>query len=352
MLKAIFPTLGRFRFTVQIVMLFVTVYGGALLGSYTVNRISQALPSLSCAYDKLTADHCILIVTQHQLHHRVGEALTRMQDVTLKVFVPTLISVATFFTFFFFLNKAFCGWVCPMGTVQELLFRIGRRLGRPLHRLDPNNVGKVRPVKWLMLLALVLALPLLAGMGVTPNEMGDPYCQVCPARIATSLLTADVEQIAVRTGTGVNYALGALGNALFGFVIIAALAVRLPFCRICPLLSWNALFQKLSPMRLVKKESHEKCDKCGVCEKACPMDIHEIGTAFGKKAFHEDCTLCGRCAEYCPDDEVIQLKFFGIKLFGSSREYYKKRVKQESPEGMPKKRVIAIKFAKPKPENG
>lgn len=345
MLKKIFPTLGRLRFTVQIVMLFVTVYGGALLGSYTVDRISQALPSLSCAFDKQTADHCILIVNQHQLHHRIGDALVKAQELTLKVFIPTLVSVVTFFAFFFFVNKAFCGWICPMGTVQELLYRLGRRLGRPLNRFTPANVERVRPVKWLMLLVLVLGLPLAAGMGLAANELGDPYCQVCPSRIATTLLTADAEQIAVRTGTNINFFLGAAGNALFGFVVIAALAVRQPFCRICPLLSWNAMFQRLSPMRLVKRQ-HDKCEKCGVCEKACPMDIHEIGREHGRKAFHEDCTLCGRCAEYCPEDGVIQIRFFGLKLFGSSRDYYKQRVKQETPEGMPKNRVIWLKQEK------
>ncbi len=332
MLKNIFPTLTRFRFTIQILMLFVTVYGGALLGTYTVDRISQALPSLACAFDKQTGDHCILIVNQHQFHHRIGEALVKAQEVTYKILIPTLISVGTFFAMFFFLNKAFCGWVCPMGTVQEIVYRIGRRLGRPLNRFTQSSVGRVRPVKWLMLLVLVLGLPLLAGMGTVSNDFGDPYCQVCPSRIATTLLTADTEQIALRTSSGVTMFFGALGNALFGFVIIAALAVRQPFCRICPLLSFNAVFQRLSPMRLVKKQ-HDKCDKCGICAKACPMDIHEIAREHGSRAYHEDCTLCGRCAEYCPDDGVIQMKWGPLALFSSRREYYKQRMKGEMPDG-------------------
>lgn len=357
MLNNIFPTLGRFRFAVQIIMLFFTVYGGALLGTYTVDRLSQALPSLACAYDKTTADACIMWASQRNLN-KVGEALAKVQGdtlakaqaVTLKILIPTLVSIGVFLSFFFLLNKVFCGWICPMGTVQELMYRIGRRLGRPLNRLNSNSVGKVRPVKWLMLLGLVLGLPLLAGMGFVSADFNHPFCQVCPSRIATTLLTVDADQVTVPNSVGTRYFLDALRNAMFGFIIIAALAVRQPFCRICPLLSWNALFQKLSPMKLVKVDSHAKCAKCGVCANACPMDIHEIGAEFGNKAFHEDCTLCGRCAEFCPDDGVIQIKFFGIPLFKSSRDYYKARVKHESPEGTPKKRVIPI-LSKPAPEN-
>ena len=122
-------------------------------------------------------------------------------------------------------------------------------------------------MKWVLLLVLVLGLPLAAGLGVTPHVTGDAFCQVCPSRLATTLLTGDTEQAAIRTGGVLDFAFGALANTLFGFVLIAGLAVRQPFCRICPLLAFNALFQRLSPMRLVKRP-HEKCAKCGICAQA------------------------------------------------------------------------------------
>lgn len=332
MLKKIFPTLGRFRLFVQIVMLLLTVYGSNVVGFYMAEKVSNALPALSCAYDQQNGAYCVLIPTQHQLHHRIGEALVKAQQITFQMVLPLLFTLLTFFTFFFVLGKAFCGWICPLGTIQELINKLGRRLNLPLRRFENGSVSRVRPVKWLMLLVLVLALPLLTGLGVTPHSLGNPYCDVCPSRIATTLLTGSTEQLALRTSDGITFALGAIANTLTGFILVAAFAVRQPFCRICPLLSFNAVFQRLSPMRLVKKQ-HDKCDKCGVCAKACPMDIHEIAREHGSKAYHEDCTLCGRCVEFCPDDDVIQMKWGPIPLFKSSREYYKRRMKGEMPDG-------------------
>jgi ferredoxin len=332
MFKSIFPTLGRFRLFIQIAMLLLTVYGSNVVGFYMAEKISNALPALSCAFDQQNGAYCVLIPTQHQLHHRVGEALVKAQQLTFQMVLPLLFTLLTFFTFFVVLSKVFCGWICPLGTIQELINKLGRRLNLPLRRFEDGSVSKVRPVKWLMLIVLVLALPLLAGLGVTPHATGDAYCQVCPSRLATTLLTANTDQMAIRTGSTLDFAFGAIANTLFGFMLVAAFAVRQPFCRICPMLSFNATFQRLSPMRLVKKQ-HDKCEKCGICAKACPMDIHEIASEHGSKAFHEDCTLCGRCVEFCPDDGVIQMKWGPLTLFGSSREYYKQRMKGEMPDG-------------------
>ena len=124
MLKTLFPTLSRLRFAVQLVMLFVTVYGSVIVGTYMADKISNNLPALSCAYDQMNGGYCVLIPTQHIVHHRIGEAMVRAQQLTFGMVLPLLMSFAAFFAFFFVIGKAFCGWVCPLGTLQERLHRL------------------------------------------------------------------------------------------------------------------------------------------------------------------------------------------------------------------------------------
>jgi len=344
MLKRLFPTLSRFRLVVQLVMLFVTVYGSVFVGNYMADKISRNLPALSCAYDQMNGAYCVLIPTQHILHHRIGEALVRAHQLTFEMVLPLLMSLAAFFAFFFVIGKAFCGWVCPLGTLQELIGKLGRRFAIGVRRFAQGDLGavkRVRPVKWLILLGLVFLLPLTTGLGVTPHSLGNPFCDVCPSRVATTLLTGNTEQLALRMDDNIKFALGAIANLLIGFMLVGALALRVPFCRICPLLAFNSLFQRLSPMRLAKP-TQANCGSCRICTEACPMDIPEISTASGRKAYHEDCTLCGRCAEYCPQDDVIKLKWGPFALFSSSRAYYKNKIKGELPDGT----VKPLKFVR------
>jgi len=329
-------TLSRLRLTVQVVMLVFTVYGGALVGHYLADKVTGALPSLSCAFDQQNSGYCVLIPLQHQLHHRVGESIVRFQQFSYEYLIPLGFTMMTFLLFFMVLNKAFCGWICPLGTVQELLSKVGRWFKLPVRRLNQSTVGRVRPVKWAMLILLVLVLPLMAGLGYTSYVTGDAYCQVCPSRIVTTLLTANAEQIAVNTADTTAYLFSAARSAIFGFVLILAFGVRQPYCRICPMLALHAVFRRLVPLRLSKKQSGDRCGTCKSCYLACPMDIHEVAFEFGGKAFHQDCTMCGRCVEYCPDDGLLSLKLGPLTLFSSSKEYAKRRAKTEKPDGTPR----------------
>ncbi|HSV29944.1 MAG TPA: 4Fe-4S binding protein [Candidatus Omnitrophota bacterium] len=326
-------TMMRLRPWVQGASLLTLVYGAGAVGHYMAEKLSNALPALSCAYDKENAGYCVLIPLQHQLHHRLGEGLVKMQAVTAGMVMPLVFTMLTFLAFFIVLNKAFCGWICPLGTVQEWIYKAGRLLGLTTHHVPEARRRRVSSIKWAVLVLLVLVLPLVSGMGFLPHAFRDPWCQICPSRIVTTLLTADAEQVAMPfKGDWSETVFAAIRNLVFGFGAVFALTFRQPFCRICPMLSLHALFRRFAPLRLAKKAS-SRCDRCGLCAKACPMDIKEVQTEVGAKAFHEDCTLCGRCVAFCPEDGTLSLALGPLPLVRSSKEAFARMTRKESPEG-------------------
>ena len=321
--------LSVIRKLVQITAFVFFVYGGTLTGYYLADKVTGALPALSCAYDRQGSDFCTLIPFQHQMDHRLGEAIADGGNLMMGL-MPTLITLATFLVLFVFLNKAFCGWICPLGTFQELLHNLSQKLGlRRRESLDQGLVRSVRPLKWLILLLLVFGFPLMTGIGWVNHDLGDPFCKICPSRILTTLATGDSSQLYLDSASTTTLVLSLIADFLFGLMIALSLTVRQPFCRICPMLALHAVFRKLGLLRLVKNAT-PRCDKCGICAKACPMDISEIHTEMQKRdVTFEDCTLCGRCVEFCPYKDVLQLKYARIPVFSADPAYFKPRKKAQ-----------------------
>jgi len=320
--------LSVIRKIVQLTSFVFLVYGSVIVGFYAADKLSKALPALACAYDSKTADYCVLIPLQHQLGHLLGPAI-KAGTVSLMTFVPILTTLVTFLMLFVLLNKAFCGWVCPLGTFQELLGLIGQKLGlKRQESLEADVVDRIRPVKWLMLGGLVLFFPLLSGLGFVDHSLGDPYCKICPSRIMTTLMTGSVKQLYLDTSSPIYMTLSIVGDGMFGIMLVLGLTLRQPFCRICPMLAMHAVFKKLGLVRLVKAYT-PRCEKCGLCAKACPMDIREIHTSQEKDILFPDCTLCGRCVEFCPDQGVMAMKYTFIPIKVSSPQYFKHRNKAQ-----------------------
>jgi len=321
--------LSLLRKGVQLTAFLFLVYGGTWVGFYTADKLSGSLPALSCAYDTQTADYCVLIPLQHQMDHRVGTLIATGGSL-VAVLLPTLVTLGTFLLLFVLLNKAFCGWLCPLGFFQEVVHLLGMKLGFRRHESLPSKlVDQLRPIKWLVLLLLIFVLPLLTGLGITDHALGSPYCSICPSRLLTSLATGDTTQFVLdRTNNG-YLALSIVGTFLFGLMIAFSLQVRQPYCRVCPMLALHAVFRKIGLARLIKQAT-PRCEKCGLCANACPMDIREIHTEMEKRNIvHADCTLCGRCVEFCPDKDVLQLKYARIPLFKASPVYFKQRKKAQ-----------------------
>jgi len=318
------------RRLVQLIAFIVMVYGIGLGGYYLADKFSSSLPALACAYDMETADHCALVSFQHQMDHRTAPVLAAGGSI-LEALLPTLITLGIFAFFMVLLSKAFCGWICPLGFFQEVLNIIGQKLGlQQTATLGKNVTAKTRPVKWLMMIFLLFVFPLLAGFGVVGHDLGDPFCRICPSRILTTLATGDAKELVVDTSTMGYLILSVIGTFLFGLMMSIGLMVRQPFCRICPMLALNTLFKKIGLVRLVK-EATPRCVKCGLCAKACPMDIHEIHTDMeNKDVIYPDCTLCGRCVEFCPDKDVLKLKYAFFPILSADPAYFKKRKKAQT----------------------
>ena len=321
--------LSVIRKLVQVAAFVFFVYGIGVTSYYLADKVTAALPALSCAYDFDGADYCTLIPFQHQMDHRLGMVIADGGNLVMGI-MPTLITLGTFLLFFVFLNKAFCGWLCPLGTFQEILHIIGQKIGlQRRESLDQKLVKRVKPVKWFILVLLVFIFPLMTGLGWLNHDLGDPFCRICPSRILTTLATGDGTQLNVDTANATTMFFSLLADFMFGLMIALALTVRQPFCRICPMLALHSVFKKLGLLRLVKQAS-PRCDRCGLCVKACPMDILEVQTDMERRdVTFEDCTLCGRCVEFCPDKDVLQLKYAVFPVFSADPQYFKKRNKAQ-----------------------
>ena len=178
-----------------------------------------------------------------------------------------------------------CGWLCPFGLLQELLYRI------PVPKLSFQE--SLRPAKYAMLFILVLALP--AFIRPVPGGSGDPwYCKVvCPAG------TALAGWPLVSSSNGA-FELGFLfwwKSAVAVLTLLWATTVERPFCRtMCPLGAAWGLLGKVSLFRMRVSDS---CVNCGKCGAVCPMAIE-----VNKTPSSAECIRCGCCKSVCPVDAV------------------------------------------------
>lgn len=188
------------------------------------------------------------------------------------------------------LGRTICGYLCPVGLVQELLHKL------PTPKISKNRVTYLLSFfKYVLLAVLVIAVPLWFAFQSLPLPA---FCKfICPA----GTLEGAVGLLSNPTNADKFSMLGGLFTWKF---ILALLLVCLcifiyrSFCRfICPLGALYGLFARVSLIGV--RVDCERCTGCGKCIRECPMDIHRVGD-------HE-CISCGRCISACPT-KAIELR--------------------------------------------
>ena len=196
-------------------------------------------------------------------------------------------------------RSAFCGWICPLGFLQEMTsgFSVAlqkrvpgvRRLVRTVKLRGARLSAIDRPLRLMKYAILVWAVGGAAYFGTMVFRDYDPW---------SALL--GLAELSIGFGT-----------AVLAVTLIASLFVERPWCRYaCPLGALGGLVSKASPIYLKREES--ACKGCAVCTKACPMGL-PVHTAT--KINHADCIGCLECVESCPKNGALELRV-GLPVIG------------------------------------
>jgi polyferredoxin len=177
-----------------------------------------------------------------------------------------------------FLKKAFCGWLCPLGTLSEALWMLGKKLFGKNLCLPKWIDFPLRTIKYLLLLFFAYSISQM-DVPTLKEFIYSPYNKV--ADIKMYLFFAHISS-----------------STLWTLVAFAVLSVMIKnfWCRyLCPYGALLGFLSFLSPVKITRCTS--TCVDCTLCTKACPSSI-KVHTV--KRVWSDECMSCYACVESCP----------------------------------------------------
>ncbi|MDR0372331.1 MAG: 4Fe-4S binding protein [Nitrososphaerota archaeon] len=236
-----------------------------------------------------------------------------------------------------FFGRFFCGWICPFGLYMDTVTLLRRYLGIPYWLLPKNlnqTLHKTRYVVAFMILLLALPSFILGSTGLL--ELTN-FIWLRPPFIPYTIFLGPLQPIilpwqppfgALFEINGIYFTYPYAGEILMylqksgfalplaaifvGVTLGASFKIRRFWCRFCPTgISFAAInrtkqFQVL-PLLSLDKDG-EKCTKCGICKRVCPVQVTEIYEKKTGKIATSMCMLCLRCVEMCPQKNCLRLK--------------------------------------------
>jgi polyferredoxin len=193
--------------------------------------------------------------------------------------------LVTFLAISFLFRKAFCSWLCPVGTVSEYLGKLGKKLfGRNFHLPRWIDIP-LRGLKYLLLGFFVWAVSSMSASAIAAF-MRSPYG-----------IVADVKML--------NFFrfIGETGLVVLAVLIVASVFVHNFWCRyLCPYGALLGITSVFSPLRI--RRNLETCIDCTKCAKVCPSNLPVDKLVTIKSA---ECTGCLECVAVCPAEGALQM---------------------------------------------
>lgn len=190
-----------------------------------------------------------------------------------------VIGIAIILSFIF--GPVICGYICPFGTIQDLLSRIGKKLlGKKFNRYISKKVDN--KLKYLRYVILIITILLTSMSSIIILELINPYHGFL------SIIKGEISIIAI---------------SIFIIIVIASIFIHRPWCKyLCPYGALLGLSNKIKVFRVVRKK--KTCISCKKCTNVCPMniDVHEKEEVRDLR-----CISCFECTNklVCPKEKTI-----------------------------------------------
>jgi polyferredoxin len=184
----------------------------------------------------------------------------------------------------FVFRKAFCGWLCPVGTLSEALWKLGRRMFKRSWALPRWLDIPLRGLKYLLLAFFIYAVAGLSAEAINAF-LSSPYG-----------LVADVKMLNFFRHMGRTAAI------TLSALAVLSLVYQNFWCRfLCPYGALMGLTSLFSPARI--RRSEPQCIDCGKCARACPSLLSVDQLINIRSA---ECTACLECVAVCPAKGALE----------------------------------------------
>jgi len=308
----------KFRFWLQLGSFALLVYGG-----FFAIDLGRELPVFNCGYNRDGAGMCYFLPLQHQLA-RPWPRLFSLASLSV------LSAFGLFLLWFIVLNKAWCGYICPLGTLQDWITALRKRMRIRYSTYSATQFQHLSKIKYVLLL-LMLLIPIGIGGDMVGAEWRGAFCKICPGRMIMPLFTGDVSQWTIDFSSTTTMILTALGMVITGLFFIGAFFKKRFFCLFCPMSAMHYIFSKFAFIKLVK--DGDKCTRCGDCYRVCDMEIRPIADDVeSRDILKDDCILCLKCVAACPEEGCLKVNLLGKTLFEATEHGFAKRMNTELSE--------------------
>jgi len=246
-----------------------------------------------------------------------------------------------------FLGRFFCGWLCPFALYMDAITLI-RKAVKVRYRLLPDKLNRFLHSFRYVLLLIFLIIPFVLALLDPPSSfdlsvllallLSGPFE---PLRILISpiiplivpwegpLVISEVyfsypyvQEVILYSELVFSEIFVTITAIIFvALTFIGSFFIRRVWCRFCPTGASIAVVNrfkgfKWAPLLHIDKDE-EKCTKCGICKRVCPVQVTEVYEQKGGKIQTSMCMLCTRCVEMCPYEDCLKVNMGGKTLFKS-----------------------------------